>query len=507
MKWAAALLLSTVLVPPLQAADWIKISSANFQLLTNAPEREARKTLWIFEEARDFFLREQPSLAGSPPPAMIVGFNSFKEYRPYSPKSSVLAYFMNHEQGDYIVLSDLELERMRVAVHEYVHLLVSHSGLSIPLWLNEGMAEVYSTLEERDGKLLLGEMKRDRVLSLGGGNWMRLPELLRADYNSPEYNEANLETMFYAQSCLLVHMLMLGDGYSDKFSRFLERVSATGSSQTAFAEVYGKSTAEIEKQMTLYFRQQVQSGAVYRAGSTKLEITEMRPATGVEVGVTLADLTASLGRTAEARKQLMQLAAQYPKSAEIEGSLAYLEEQSGEKDAALAHYRAALALNPAGWSAYWNYARFLDDNGGDLEPRVQALQDALQRGADLSEARFRLGRDLCAGGRFADALEQLKQIENVEPDRTVAMFTQMAIAAFGLKRGAEARGYAEQAKSAARTPEEKEAVAQLLAQMQMSSTDKTETRPATDPDSDRPTLRRTPAPVPKKGGGGGSPLP
>jgi len=87
------------------------------------------------------------------------------------------------------------------------------------------------------------------------------------------------------------------------------------------------------------------------------------------------------------------------------------------------------------------------------------------------------------------------------------MFTQMAIAAFGLKRGAEARGYAEQAKSAARTPEEKEAVAQLLAQMQMSSTDKTETRPATDPDSDRPTLRRTPAPVPKKGGGGGSPLP
>jgi hypothetical protein len=123
--------------------------------------------LGIFEEARDFFLREQPSLAGSPPPATIVGFNSYKDYKPYSPNSAILAYYLRDEPGDSIVLSDLDLERTRVAIHEYVHLLVSHSGLSIPLWLNEGMAEVYSTLEAKDGKLVLGEMKRDRVLALG----------------------------------------------------------------------------------------------------------------------------------------------------------------------------------------------------------------------------------------------------------------------------------------------------------------------------------------------------
>ncbi len=74
--------------------------------------------------------------------------------------------------------------------------------------------------------------------------------MLRADVKSPQYNEAERESMFYAQSCLLVHMLMLGEGYADKFPRFLERVSATGSSQTAFIEVYEKSTADIERQMT-----------------------------------------------------------------------------------------------------------------------------------------------------------------------------------------------------------------------------------------------------------------
>ncbi|MEI9976155.1 MAG: hypothetical protein WDO73_31345 [Ignavibacteriota bacterium] len=39
------------------------------------------------------------------------------------------------------------------------------------------MAEVYSTLQEQDGKLVLGEMKRDRIVALGSGNWMRLPEV------------------------------------------------------------------------------------------------------------------------------------------------------------------------------------------------------------------------------------------------------------------------------------------------------------------------------------------
>ena len=223
MRRAAVSLAIIVSVSSVRAADWIKIGSANFELITNAREDAARKTLTTFEQVREFFLREEPMLAGSPPPVTVIGFNSYTGYKPYSPRSNVLAYYQRREQGDYIVLSDLELERMRIAIHEYVHLLVSHSGLSIPLWLNEGMAEVYSTLQEQDGKLVLGTVQHDRILALGSGNWMRLPVLLRVDERSPEYNEENMGTMFYAQSCLLAHMLMLGEGYREKFPRFLER--------------------------------------------------------------------------------------------------------------------------------------------------------------------------------------------------------------------------------------------------------------------------------------------
>jgi tetratricopeptide (TPR) repeat protein len=348
----------------------------------------------------------------------------------------------------------------------------------------------------------LGEIQKDRVRALGSENWMRLPILLRVDRNSREYNEANRGNIFYAESCLLAHMLMLGENYKDKFARFLDRVSATGSSQTSLTEVYGKSLAEIEKDLNGYFRQTVQQGgAIYRVALPKFEIGEARPATGAEVSISLATLTAHLGRTEEARKRFKELEAKYSANAEIEASLGYLEALNGEKDAALAHYRLALSHNPAGWRICWNYARLLDDMGGELQPRLQALENTLQRKADLTEAQLRLGRDLIGAGRFPEALARLQKLKNVEGEYAAAVWFEMAHAAFELKQGAEARRYLEEAGRAARTTEERTAVERMLAGIEKSSPGATgtEVRPPAEPDADRPTLRRTaPTTVKKK---------
>jgi thioredoxin-like negative regulator of GroEL len=103
-------------------------------------------------------------------------------------------------------------------------------------------------------------------------------------------------------------------------------------------------------------------------------------------------------------------------------------------------------------------------------------------------------------GRFSEALARLQEARTVAPEKAAALYIGMAVASLGMRQVADARRYAEQAKSAARTPEEKAAVEQLLAQVGQPSPGKTETRPAPDPDPDRPTLRRAPL---KKGAGGG----
>ncbi|MEI9976156.1 MAG: hypothetical protein WDO73_31350 [Ignavibacteriota bacterium] len=192
---------------------------------------------------------------------------------------------------------------------------------------------------------------------------------------------------------------------------------------------------------------------------------------------------------------------QYPDSGDVEGAWGLLEEQNGDKDTALKHYRTAVALHPAGWSDYWNYARVLDGAGGEIEPRIQALSDALERRPELMDARLLLAQDLCSARRFADALARLQAAPKVEPARAFPMSVGLALASGGLGDRDGARRYAEQAKAIAHTPEEKASADKLLAQIEQNLPGATQERPPSD-DPGRPILRRNPPKPPQKKGGG-----
>ena len=156
----------------MQAAEWIKLTTPNFEFYTDTLERDARKTLESFERAHDFFFRVKPATITSQLPVTLVGFASTKEYAPYTLRVISPAYFMGDVQRDFVVMGYLGDDASWAAVHEYVHVLVRHSGLTIPLWLNEGMADVYSTIQERDGKVLVGASPKGRVQSLTREKWL-----------------------------------------------------------------------------------------------------------------------------------------------------------------------------------------------------------------------------------------------------------------------------------------------------------------------------------------------
>lgn len=142
---------------------------------------------------------------------------------------------------------------------------------------------------------------------------------------------------------------------------------------------------------------------MYEAVAPQLRIGEPQPASDVEVGAALANLVANLGRTEEAHRRLQQLMATYPSNGDVEAALANLEAQTGQKQTALDHYRSTVAHNADGWRVHCSYARLLDDMGGELQPRLQALEEVLLCRSDLTEARLRLVRNLCTAGRFSDA--------------------------------------------------------------------------------------------------------
>ena len=299
-------------------------------------------------------------------------------------------------------MSALGDDRNRAAIHEYVHLVVRHSGLKLPVWFNEGIADVYSTMRVRDGKIVVGASPKDRTYSLTTGKWLRLTALAAVDSRSPEYNEQNRATVFYAQSWLLVHMLMLGEGYADKFDAFVKRLSDSGSTQVAFSEVYGKSLADVQAAMNTYFRQSSIGAAGYASTLRSAEIGPARPATEMESGLTLAKLSSLLGRFPEAKARLDALAVKNPDNYEIDEARAYLAWRSNARAEAVRNFQAAIAHGTPGWKTQWDFARLLEVTKEDRALQTDVLRAVVAKNPDLDDARLLLARNLNESGELRE---------------------------------------------------------------------------------------------------------
>lgn len=170
-------------------ARWIRMRSADFEVYSSAGERNTRDTLHEFEQARSFFTQAMGVDVGQSASIRVLIFGSKKEYEPYRPNEAAAAFYLPAPDHDYIVLGGTGADVFPMAVHEYVHLVARHSGLNYPPWLNEGLAELYSTLKPYAGQILVGSIIPGRYQALLYDKWVPLAVILSADQNSPYYNE------------------------------------------------------------------------------------------------------------------------------------------------------------------------------------------------------------------------------------------------------------------------------------------------------------------------------
>src|SRR5207244_12348069 len=114
-------------------------------------------------------------------------------------------------------------ETSSVVFTEYAHLLMRNSGRGIPLWLNEGLAEYFSTfLLESNGREAIVGRPMAVHLALLNQRLMPVSELLAVGPASPMYNEGDRRSIFYAEAWALTHYLLIArpDG-QDVVNRYL----------------------------------------------------------------------------------------------------------------------------------------------------------------------------------------------------------------------------------------------------------------------------------------------
>src|SRR5262249_17253315 len=153
----------------------------NFEVYSSIGERQTRNTLKYFEQVREFFIKLNGREPKSPAPAFIVIFGNRKDAEAAGMKPSTFGYFAPIGDRDYLVLYQPGDFASENATHEYTHLKTSHSGLRYPVWLNEGLAEFFSTFAVLNNSVTIGDPIPGRVLALRKDKWVPLSTIMSAD--------------------------------------------------------------------------------------------------------------------------------------------------------------------------------------------------------------------------------------------------------------------------------------------------------------------------------------
>ncbi len=253
MQNCLLLLVLSMLPSPANAADWVRIETPNFVVFGQIGEKRTRDIAAEFERFREAIGQVLPSAAiASAVPTTVVVFESQKAFTPYKPRYDgkpvqLSGFFMGSESDNMIALTVEDRDNaLRVVLHEYTHLITANVSRALPSWVNEGLAEFYSTFAvSNDGNRgVLGKVIPSHYLLLGRNDLLPLEQLLTVDHTSPLYNEGLRRSVFYAQSWAMVHMFLAGEpNRSKEFGEYIRLAAGGTPAVEAWRQAFGSFDA------------------------------------------------------------------------------------------------------------------------------------------------------------------------------------------------------------------------------------------------------------------------
>ena len=439
---------------------WIHIHSSNFEIYSSASEGSTRETLRYFEQVRSFFLQATGRSVSKPVPIYIIAFGSEKEYVSFRPTEFASAFYHGGAERDYIVLSRTASETFPVATHEYVHLVVQHAGLNFPPWLNEGIAELYSTLKPQGDKVVVGNLIAGRVQALYTEKWVPLDVILSAGRDSPYYNEKNKAGSLYNEGWALVHMLALNQEYRPKFNALLNAIANGSPSIMAFEQTYGKPLGAIEKDLQAYLRGDRFNGLVIPAKLVS-ERTALpaEPAPPFDVKLALADLGNQPGKQSDAVERFKELTRDNPERPEPWAGLAYLAWSRGRMEDTEQNFAKAYLLGARSQRLLWDYGRLAERE--HPQEAIKVLTDLLKQQPERTDVRIELAAVQLSSNQSADALATLAAIKKTTPQDAPRLFTLLAYAQLGVGQRDQAVNSVARLAQYAATPADRDRADQL----------------------------------------------
>jgi hypothetical protein len=249
---------------------WSEVTTPHVRVLTDAGPVRARHVAERLERLHEQVSRTIPALARETTrPRTVFLFRDDATYRAYLPTfggraEEASGIFQPGPGRDWVMLedgSDAMLDP--VALHEYTHALVRVLTPTPPLWLNEGLAQYFSTLRVDAVDAKVGEPAPELVGWMKSHDLLPVQDLVAMTYQSPAYHYGEQRNTFYAESWLLVHLLLNENpGDLPRWQGYLDALARGDDPRAAFRDAFGEER-QLQWRLELYAHRPTLTGMAW----------------------------------------------------------------------------------------------------------------------------------------------------------------------------------------------------------------------------------------------------
>lgn len=475
-----------------QAASeqWQRVSSDHFIVLTDAGERKGHEVAARFEQMRNLFgqLLMRRKLRMSEP-LEIIAVGSDKEYAQVAPlvngqPTKAPAFFLAGEDRIFVVLNLFEPDSWRAIQHQMAHYLLNYNYPQTQPWFDEGFAEYFSSLYLRNKGVELGsdpelspayqtdllgnetEARTQRSFTemLSNPVWLSWPDLFTMKNRSANGQEGTHQTLFYAQSWILVHYLLNKNKLGETGTYFDLVENQRVPAEPALQQAFGMSAAQLDREVKEYFHSLTPLFDALDASKRPSAVWTPQPVYQLPLPFTVDEVATSAKsvpqresqalieemdlripeRRQTAFEQLEKLAADEKTDTVIaHRALAWEYVRRGETNKAFEELNAAVELDSSDpWTRFG--LAMASYHSGEKGARIQGLANMMEslhividRNPEFAEAYNMLGWARLAGGGPNAALESMKVAVQLSP-RNDEYQLRLARAYLAAKKFAEA---------------------------------------------------------------------
>jgi tetratricopeptide (TPR) repeat protein len=277
----AILVVPSLVTPELAFAKdepkWIEVHTAHFSVLTDAGEKRGREVALRMEQMRAVFgqllLKDKLKM---PVPITVIALKSDKQYGMVAPAKQSMAagFYVPGPDRVYVVLNLFEENPWRSVAHPLAHYLLNYNYPPAQGWFDEGLAEYFGSIDigkqveiGSDPELapewhedVFDEVRRDPnapqslTQLVSSPVWISMVDLFTMKHDGSGTREGTHNTLYYAQSWMVVHYLLNKNKMPEVGTYFDLVLNQKMPVDKAMVQAFDMSPEQMEEAVKTYFK-------------------------------------------------------------------------------------------------------------------------------------------------------------------------------------------------------------------------------------------------------------